>query len=635
MAELLIEGEEPQQRIKKTLADDQVLRIGRSPGDGLKIPWDQMISREHADVFVKNGKLHVVCLPKARNDILLGLDNVRECVIEPGTQFQIGQTIFQFIDAVIIEGSESLFEEHTYLAEEVQTFNFKESDERLEILTRLPELIGSTGSDEEFASKLVTLLLKGIQSAKAAAVVAYDLKNIGSFDLENTTDRMDADFNRTHEVNVTDIPERPQMMRWDAKSDVGRFRPSRRLMKAALLSQQTRLHIWTEEGNGTQEFTMSGDLDWAFCTPLKSEACRGWSLYVSGEMGVSTDGGVVRTADDLKPDLRFAELLAQFIEAVRQVRLLENRQVELSRFFSPKTIAALVDQKRDEYLAPKESDISVLFCDLRGFSKKSEEFENNLLGLLDRMSSALGIMTHNIMAHDGCIADFQGDAALAFWGWPNRLPEGSHLACLAALEIVEEIAHSNQDEQHLLHNFGLQVGIGIGHGNAIAGQIGTEVQSKVGVFGPVVNTAARLESMTKQFSAAIIDHPDKAKKRFGVSILLDESAAEFAEKHVDASVGRVRRLAHVTPKGMKKSLWVSELIPMRVNQADEFFTEEYLSQFDAVVQKFHKGQWSECQEQIEAWRAWDAAAQFLFKFAVEQKGSPPANWDGVIRLNSK
>ena len=75
----------------------------------------------------------------------------------------------------------------------------------------------------------------------------------------------------------------------------------------------------------------------------------------------------------------------------------------------------------------------MLFCDLRGFSRRSERDADDLLGLLNRVSRALGVMTHYILEEGGVVGDFHGDAAMGFWGWPIEQPNSIERACRAAL----------------------------------------------------------------------------------------------------------------------------------------------------------------------------------------------------------
>ena len=146
--------------------------------------------------------------------------------------------------------------------------------------------------------------------------------------------------------------------------------------------------------------------------------------------------------------------------------------------------------------------MTVLFCDLRGFSQKAEAAAGDLKGLLDRVSRALGVMTSQILKHSGVTGDFQGDAAMGFWGWPFASPESPLNACRAALGIRAAFEETFGRPDHPLGSF--QVGIGVAHGRAVAGKIGTSEQVKVTVFGPVVNLASRLEGMTKQLRVPIV-----------------------------------------------------------------------------------------------------------------------------------
>ena len=195
-------------------------------------------------------------------------------------------------------------------------------------------------------------------------------------------------------------------------------------------------------------------------------------------------------------------------------------------------------------LDPRETEVTILFCDLRGFSKTVEAGEGNLLAVLNRVSTALGVMTQNILRYRGAIADFLGDAALGFWGWPIDHPGKAEDACRAALGIRAAFAEFGKSPTHPLYGF--RVGIGIASGRAVAGGIGTAEQAKVTVFGPVVNSASRLQDMTKLLR---------------VPILIDEPTAEAIREHTAPDVARVRRLAKVRPYGLDTPLMVTELLP--------------------------------------------------------------------------
>ena len=101
-------------------------------------------------------------------------------------------------------------------------------------------------------------------------------------------------------------------------------------------------------------------------------------------------------------------------------------------------------------------------------------------------------MTHHIRQEGGVVGDFQGDAAMGFWGWPLPQKDAVLRTCRAALAVRAEFEATA----------GFHAGIGVATGRAVAGKIGTVDQVKVTVFGPVVNLASRLEGMTKIASRA-------------------------------------------------------------------------------------------------------------------------------------
>ena len=146
----------------------------------------------------------------------------------------------------------------------------------------------------------------------------------------------------------------------------------------------------------------------------------------------------------------------------------------------------------------------MLFCDLRGFSRRVERSADNLMNLLHRVSNALGVTTHEIREQGGVLGDFHGDAAMGFWGWPIPQSDGPLRACLAALAISASSPKRRGKQVIRWPTFAWASASP--RVRAVAGKIGTADQVKVTVFGPVVNLAARMEGMTKSLQA-----PDSAR----------------------------------------------------------------------------------------------------------------------------
>ena len=279
-------------------------------------------------------------------------------------------------------------------------------------------------------------------------------------------------------------------------------------------------------------------------------------------------------------------------------------------------LAALGDELDTTLLEPSECDLTVMFCDLRGFSQRAESEAGDLIGLLERVSRALGVMTQNILEFGGVTGDFQGDATLGFWGWPFPSPDAAVHACRAALGIRAAFAKAAATKNHPLADFAM--GIGIAHGRAVAGKIGTSEQVKVTVFGPVVNLASRLEGMTKQLR---------------VPIVLDEATANIVRPRLPASEGRLRKLARLLPYGMETPVVVSELLPSAAD--DPELTDAMVAEYELGVEHFIAGRWDQAYRCLHGMPASDRAQDFLMQQIVLQNRSAPPNWDGTIRLPSK
>lgn len=507
MLELIVQGSKSAQTQRYPLPPGSRIMIGRESAD-LAVPWDSLISRQHVQLDVRPDHIQLTRVPTARNPLFFGGEVVDSCRVEVGQHFVIGATSFQLAESVPDGTSVALpVEEVAFKAQELRKIRYQDPENRIEVLTHLPEVIAGAQSDTELFHRLVNLMLKGIVHAEAVAIVAR-----GSTD---------------------DV----QMLHWERRRETaGTFHPSRRLVEEALDRQHSSvLHIWEKGTPQYNEQTLTQEFDWAYCTPVPGLSTEPTGLYIAGRMGKTfVPGTTLSDALQLEADVKFTELVAEIISAVVRARRMERQKAGLRQFFAPPVLAALGDELDTTLLEPSECDITVMFCDLRGFSQRMENAAGNLIGLLERVSRALGVMTHYILEHGGVTGDFQGDATLGFWGWPFPSPDAAVHACRAALGIRAAFAKAAAMKNHPLADFAM--GIGIAHGRAVAGKIGTAEQVKVTVFGPVVNLASRLESMTRQLR---------------VPIVLDEATTSIVRQRLPASEGRLRTLARLLPFGME------------------------------------------------------------------------------------
>ena len=590
MPDLIVQGTAPEHRWRRTLEAGQVFVLGREAGNW-SVPWDKRISRRHAALCWRDEQLEVRRLPAARNPVFLHGGELDRFTIVPGEHFVIGETTFSLVEDAIRISVElpQPATERTFSAEQLQQLPFRHADQRMDALSRIPEIIAGAASDEELWVRLTNLLLGGIPNGTAAAVVAADRGGAASA---------------------------VRVLYWDRRLISDRpFQPSERLIRQAVQTQQSVVHVW----NAAERWAAAGpgaDGDWAFCSPVRGRACRGWAIYVAGCWPTATPGpsGLLMAA--LQEDLKFTELAATTLSSLREVRWLERNQASLRPFFSPLVLEALAEHDPEEVLAPRQADVSVLFCDLRGFARHSERSADDLHGLLRRVSDALGVTTRHILHSGGVVGDFHGDAAMGFWGWPFEQPDAVARACRAALSIRAEFAAAARQLDHPLADF--RLGIGLATGPAVAGKIGTVDQVKVTVFGPVVNLASRLEGMTKLLRAPI---------------LLDAATARAARNLLPPDEARVRRVAVVKPFGCDTPLEVSELLPPAAAWPE--LTDQDIAMYEAALVALDAGDWQLAFQLLHQVTADDRVKDFLTVFIAERNRTPPADWDGVIPLTSK
>ena len=594
VADLIAQGEQARHRWRRRLPVDQMVVLGRGGGP-FSVAWDDRVSRAHAELLWKDGQLEVRKLDAAQNPVFFDGKEITRCRIAPGGHFVVGQTTFTLADDQVnisLDAPQPL-RQQAFSAKYLQQIQFRNARARIEVLSRLPEVISSAASDTELFVRLINLLLSGIPTADAAALVRA----------APATDAAEAD-----------API--EVLHWDRHlSGEGDFKPSEHLIRESLQSEESVLHIWAS--GSEPNFTAREDVDWAFCTPVAGEACRGWAIYVAGRFTGRADSGTpVSDPTDLRDDLKFTEVVADTLRSLRQVRRLERRHASLSQFFSPIVLEALATEDPDVVLAPRETEVTVLFCDLRGFVSESEKSADDLLGLLNRVSRALGVTTHHILEQGGVVGDFQGDAAMGFWGWPLAQDDAVGRAGRAALAIRAELERAAGQEGDLLAGF--RMGIGIATGTAVAGKIGTVDQVKVTVFGPVVNLASRLEGMTKTLRAPI---------------LIDESTARQIREQIPPEVARCRRLAVVRPVGLDAPVEVSELLPPAADYP--LLADAHLAEYEAALDAFQAGDWETAFERLHRVPAEDRAKDFLTVFIAQHNRTPPAGWDGVVPLTQK
>jgi adenylate cyclase len=223
--------------------------------------------------------------------------------------------------------------------------------------------------------------------------------------------------------------------------------------------------------------------------------------------------------DDLEVFAALCNYAAVAIEQARlSLRLLDEskRRERLTRYHSPGVINRIMQEgDADGAFMAQERDVSVMFCDIVGFTTMSQHAPP--LAIADMLNDFFGRMGEVIFEHDGTLDKFIGDAILAVFGAPFEQPDHATKAVAAALAMQRELVKANADHPERP----LRMRIAINSGRALTGDIGSPKRREFTVLGDVVNTASRLESTVAKPDQIVIskDTLDKIGNAFQVQPL--------------------------------------------------------------------------------------------------------------------
>jgi len=163
--------------------------------------------------------------------------------------------------------------------------------------------------------------------------------------------------------------------------------------------------------------------------------------------------------------------------------------------------AALHLTARPEHHHGQEMDIAVLFVDIRAFTNIAEsKLPYDVVFLLNRYFEAMG---RSIEEAGGLIDKYIGDAVMALFGVETDAQQGCYAALVAAKQMGVRLSALNAAFANDLDE-PLRIGIGIHHGSAVVGEMGYGDVSSLTAVGDTVNTASRLEALTKDYTAQLV-----------------------------------------------------------------------------------------------------------------------------------
>jgi adenylate cyclase len=202
--------------------------------------------------------------------------------------------------------------------------------------------------------------------------------------------------------------------------------------------------------------------------------------------------------------LYFISLLLNYFKSESERKHVRNA---FSHYISPVLVEKLVRNPEVLKLGGEMRDMSVLFCDIRGFTSISEQLDAG--ALTQFINRFLTSMTEVILHEKGTIDKYIGDCIMALWSAPLEDDYHSVNSCYAALKMLDTLAIFNQQQKILAQQkhhpyIEVHIGIGINSGVCCVGNMGSDLRFDYSVLGDNVNLASRLEGQTKTYKVNII-----------------------------------------------------------------------------------------------------------------------------------
>lgn len=203
-----------------------------------------------------------------------------------------------------------------------------------------------------------------------------------------------------------------------------------------------------------------------------------------------------------------------------------------SLYLSPEMVKQVSENPELLTLGGEEREISILFLDVRAFSKISETMRpNEITEFLNRF---LTPMTNILQSHEATIDKYIGDAIVAFWNAPLDDPLHQRNAARAVLEMQAKLADLNakyRNQNEFRWPDTVRMGIGINTGVCCVGNLGSEQRFSYSMIGDAANLASRIEGLTKQYGLSNLIGYNTAKELNGFAVL---------EADIVSVVGRVQ-----------------------------------------------------------------------------------------------
>jgi adenylate cyclase len=298
-----------------------------------------------------------------------------------------------------------------------------------------------------------------------------------------------------------------------------------------------------------------------------------------------------------------------FVETRRTRRITEA----FGQYVAPERVQELSDNPGSISMEGESREMTVLFSDVRGFTRLSEGLQPKELTSL--MNAYLTPMTQIVQKHHGTIDKYIGDALMAFWGAP--LPDEKHAenAVRTAIDMYQRLKNLNL-EFRARGWPEIEVGFGINTGIMNVGDMGSEFRRAYTVMGDSVNLASRLEGLTKEY---------------GVAMIVGEATRQAVPNMI------FRELDVVRVKGKQEPVTIYEPLGFAAELGPK--TLEEAGGFHDMLAAYRARRWDEAEtrlrELLVASPGTTLYTLYMSRIALNRAAPPSENWNGIYSYETK
>lgn len=460
------------------LKSDEI-NIGKLPGNEFQLE-DNSVSRKHCKLIKYKDTYKIIDFASTNGTYVNGKREL-EKILSVGDNITIGRTIIKFLQVKSKESITDIDDQKVSiiipLSDSLKLEKEQESiTAELDLMASLTNLgkslIASSSLEESFEK--VGKLIFDFVNPRRLSIFSYD----------NTQDELELKYTQSNEKG-------------DGKVNISKTIAMKSIReKVAILSSNA---MDDSRFNGAQSIIMYG-ITSAISIPIWTKNSIYGLIYAD-----------TTNFDQLfqEKDIEIISIIANFtglsVEGIKSLNKLNKEKkirARLERYHSPAIVSKIMelqDSKTNELTGYKESEATVLFMDIVGFTTRVENMKPMEIGVF--LNNFFTEMTDIIFKHSGTLDKYIGDSIMAVFGIPFEIKNHAKLSILAALDMQKKLKKMNSK---LTGEEKIEIRIGINSGKLISGDFGSPKRYDYTVIGNTVNIASRLESSMAKTGEIIV-----------------------------------------------------------------------------------------------------------------------------------